>query len=824
MQDLRLAVRALRATPIVTAVAILSLALGIGANTAIFSLINSLLLRTLPVADPERLANLGVGPALSYRPNYSYATFDQIRRHSDAFDGAIAYGNCCGKSTLKINGEMQAVDRQFVSGDFFTALGVRPLLGRMFIPGDDAPGGGPDGPVAVISYRLWQRFGGAASIIGAPLTIDRAATRIVGVMPPGFFGLEVGRAIDIAMPISTEPATLPSVAFDADIPWLNIMLRLKPGQSFEAATAALRAAQPQIRAGSMPHAFAVSDFLNEPFTLEPAGAGTSVFRQQFERPLLMIFVVVVFVLLIACANIANLQLARGIARQHELSLRLALGASRWQLARQLLIESLVLTTIGTTFGLLFAAWAGRALVAGLSTAATAVAIDLSLDWRVLAFTAGTMVVTTMLFGVAPALCATRVTPMEALKAHGRGVSGEMRINFGSSLIVAQVALSLMLVVAAGLFARTFARLSGAPLGFDRDRVVVVTVTAPTVAAADRNPFYKRLVSAVAAVPGVAQAGGSLNPPLIGFLVGDFVVSVPGTAAPPDAERISQSNEITPGWLAAYGTTIREGRDIDDHDTATRQPVMLVNEAFARRFSAGRPLVGTTLVVTLRDQSGDTPLGTQTIVGVVSDAVYRSIREPARPMMYTPLAQRGFPIFQTYFYIAVRSSSGSPALLTRSVARALTAINPDLTLTFRPVSDQVNESLAQDRLVATLSEFFGALALLLAALGLYGITAYAVARRHVEIGVRMALGAAPRLVMRLVLSRVLILVGTGVLIGVGASVWVSRFIAGLLYGVQPRDLTTFLGAVGVLAGVGTFAAWLPAWRASRIDPADVLRDN
>ena len=316
----------------------------------------------------------------------------------------------------------------------------------------------------------------------------------------------------------------------------------------------------------------------------------------------------------------------------------------------------------------------------------------------------------------------------------------------------------------------------------------------------------------------------MNPPLIGFLEGDFVVSAPGTAPPADAERISQSNEITPGWLAAYGTAIREGRDIDDHDTTKSQPVMLVNEAFARRFSPGRPLVGTTLAVTFRDQSGDHPLGSQTVVGVVGDAVYRSIREPARPMMYTPLAQRDFPILQTNFYIAVRPSNGAPVSLTRSVAAALTAINPDLRLTFRPVSDQVNESLAQDRLGAMLSGFFWALALLLAGLGPYGVTAYAVARRRTEIGIRLALGAAPNGVIRLVLSRVSLLVSPGVIVGIAASLWLSTFVSTLLYGLQPRDPVTLVGAIITLAAVGALAGWLPAYRASRIDPAEILRDN
>jgi predicted permease len=607
--------------------------------------------------------------------------------------------------------------------------------------------------------------------------------------------------------------------------WLRIMLRLHPRQSLDAATAALRAVQPQIREGSLPKQFQ-AQFLKDPFVLDPTGGGTSTLRQRFERPLVTIFVVVALVLLIACANIANLQLGRGAARRHELSVRLALGASRWRLARQSLIESVVLAVIGAAFGLLFAAWASRALVAQLSTSTRRIVLDLSLDWRVLAFTAATMVATTILFGIAPALRATGVGPMEALKEHGRGTGESSRsLGWSNGLIVAQVAMSLMLVVAAGLFVRTFERLAGVSLGFDRDRTVVVTVTAPTVPAADRNVFYHRLISAAAAVPGVAHAGGSLNPPLIGSLVGDIVVSAPGVMPGADAEAISQYIDITPGFLAAYGTAIRAGRDFDDRDTNAAPRVMLVNEAFVRRFLPGRNPIGTLLALTARiPPSGDIPIGSRTVVGVVADAVYRSVRAPLRPTMYVPLAQRDGPLLFTYFYITVRSAAGSPALLTRSLDGALHAVNRDLSLTFRPVADQVNESLAQDRLVAMLSGFFGALALLLAGLGLYGVTAYAVARRRTEIGIRMALGAPPGGVVRLVLGRVLLLVGIGVLVGASLSLWASTFVSTLLFGLQPRDPATFAGAAVTLAAVGALSGWLPAWRASRIDPADVLRES
>jgi putative ABC transport system permease protein len=824
MQDLRLAVRALVATPVVTAVAVLSLALGIGANTAIFTLVDSLILRPLPIADPQRLVIISGRRDGGVRPAFSYATFDQIRRRAQAFDGALAYSNPGGKSAMTVAGDSVLVDSFFASGDFFATLGVSPVAGRLFTPADDVLDGGPDGVPAVISFRLWQeRFGGSASAIGTPVRIDRAPITIVGVTPPDFLGLEIGRGFDLIMPIKAEPRVLPSIAFSDDVPWLNIMLRMKPGVSIASATGALRAVQPQVRAAATPKQRR-PEFLKEPFELEPAGSGISRLRERFDRPLVAILVVVVLVLLIACANIANLLLARGAARRHELSVRLALGASRWRLARPLLAESALLAIAGAALGLVFAGWAGRVIVGQLSTDTAPVSLDLSPDWRVLAFTGVVMTATAMLFGVGPALRATRVAPMDALREHGR-VHGEAGSGWSGGLIVAQVALSLLLVVAAGLFVQTFERLASAPLGLDRDRILMVTITAPTVPAAERNPLYHRLVKAVAEVPGVAQAGGSLNPPIAGTLVGDIIVTDPGVAPRPDAEVVSQFTDITPGALAAYGTPIRSGRDIDERDTADAPRVLVANEALVRRFFPGRNMVGAPVTLTYRSAAGDFPLGTWTVVGVAGDAAYRSIRTPMRPTIYAALAQRGRdPILQTYFYIAVRSASGSPALLTRSVTTALTAVNPDLTLRFRPMATVVGDSLAQDRLVALLSGFFGALALLLAALGLYGVTAYAVARRRTEIGIRIALGASSSDVVRLVLARLAQLVSAGVIVGAAVSLWASTLIASLLYGMAPRDPVTLAGAAVTLATVAALAGWLPAYRASSVDPAQVLREG
>ena len=837
VQDLRLAVRSLRATPVVSVVAALSLALGIGANTAIFSLVNSLLLRALPVKEPAQLA---IVTDDTDRGSYSWTNpiWEQIRDRRDLFDTAFAWST--SRFNLASGGETQFVDGIWASGGMFDTLGVPAMLGRTFTPADDARGGGPDGPVAVISYSFWQRrFGGSADALGQHLALDKVPFTIIGVTGPDFFGPDVGRAFDVAIPIGTEPLSRgkESALDQRSWWWLSVMARLKPGQFVDAGTAAIRGRQQQIRDATLPHDWRPSDaadYLKEKFTLVPAGTGNSQLRRYYERPLLTILVVVGLVLLIACANIANLLLARATARRHELSVRVALGASRWRLARQLLCESLVLATIGAGAGLLIASWASRLLVRQLSTQNNTVFLDLSFDWRVLAFTIGVTVATALLFGTAPALRASGVAPMEALKEHGptfaRGASAGRRYGVGgrvslaSGLVVAQVALSLILVVAAGLFMRTFSSLTNLHLGFDRDRVLLVNVNVQRteIPPADRLDTYHRIRDAVLAVPGVASAAVSFVTPVSGNTWNNRVV-VSGGVPLGERQRSSNFNAVTPGWLATFGTPLIAGRDIGDGDRKGAPLVVLVNQVFAKKFLNGASPIGHT-IETDPGSPGTTP--PFEIVGVVADAVYRSLREPVPATMYVPLAQfddsrRPAPASMS---VSVRSATGSPALLSRSVSAAITGVNRDLALTFRPLADQVDASLTQERLVAMLAGFFGALALLLAGLGLYGVTSYAVSRRRREIGIRMALGATPSGVVRLVLSRVTTLVGIGVAIGAGVSVWASTLVAPLLYGLEPRDPATLAAASIVLAAVGAAAGWLPAHRASRIDPAEVLRES
>jgi predicted permease len=822
MSDIRDAFRALRATPVVTIVAVLSLALGIGANTAIFSILDSLLIRTLPVQAPQELATLAVG---AEQDAFTNPVWEQIRQHRDLVGDAFAWS--AGRVNLSQTAQTEFVDGLWASGRFFDALGEQAILGRTFGEADDVRGGGPNGPVTVISYRFWQsRFNGAADVIGRTLTIERVPYTIIGVTSPEFFGVEVGRQFDVALPIGTEPLVRgkESVLDRRSTWWLSIMIRTKAGQSFDAAAAALRGVQPQIREATIPPQYREQDkqqYLREGFVLTPAATGTSPLRGRYQKPLVTIMVVTALVLLIACANIANLLLARANARRHEMSVRIALGASRLRLMRQLLVESLVLSGCGALLGTLVAFWGSRLLVRQLSTSTNTVFLNIAIDWHMLGFAAVIGLATAMLFGTAPALRASRVQPTDALKEQGRGVAGDKRLGLGNLLVVVQVALSLILVVAAGLFIRTFSSLAHLNLGFDRNSILVanVSILRTGLEGDQRTALYERLLEAAATVAGVRRAALSAVTPTSGSSWQYGVERVDDRIIASEKDRGVYVNIITPGWFETYGTRLLAGRDFTDRDTNTSPHVIIVNEAFARHFLGGQNPVGHHIH---QPNFPDRPSVDQEIVGCVQDAVYRSLRAPVPPTMYIPLPQLDRP--QPALSLSVKAAQGSPALLTRSLASALTGVNSNITLTFRPLAEQVNASLIQERVVAILSGFFGGLALLLAALGLYGVTSYAVNRRRTELGIRIALGAAPGGVVRLVLRRVAALVGSGVIVGGAASLLAAKYVATLLYGLQPRDPLTFGAAATILCGIGALAGWLPARRASRIDPARVLREG
>jgi putative ABC transport system permease protein len=816
-QDLRIAFRTLGRSPMATSVAIVSLALGIGATTALFSVYDSLLLRELPVRDPDRLVLLA-----DNRPHVSWSNvlWEEIARRTDLFEGSFAFDFSYAQFNLTHQGRTRIADGLWVSGRFFDVLGVPAMLGRTLRESDDRRGGGLDGPVAVISHAFWQRqFGGAPDVIGRSLTIERVPFTIVGVTPPGFFGLLVGRAFDVAIPIGVEPMVLgeSSMLDERDFTWLHIVGRLRPGQTRQTALAALRGAEPQIRAATRPPDDPLRPSRsNGPFDLRDFATGESAARTSYQKPLTLIMGVATLVLLIACANIANLLLARAAARRHEIGVRRALGASRLRIARLCLIESLVLAGIGATFGLAIARWGSRLLVSELSSVASTFYLPFPFDWRILAFTVTVAVGTAALFGMAPAWQASKVRPAEVLGGSGRTLASDRRQHLGQGLVVFQVALSLVLVVFCALFVRTFAALVTRDAGFDRNRILVATADAQRsgTTRAERLATVDRIRDAVRAVPGVAAVAVSSHTPTNGMLwiVRLIAEDFPGL---PEADLRVLVNRVSPGWFATYGTRLVAGRDFNDQDRTAAPTVVIVTEGFARQYLGRTDVLGRTIRI-----AGDSKARPLEIVGVASDSVYESLRDSMPPAMYQPLAS--VPLFG--ISISIRATAGSPGALAHAVETAVKGADSNLAVTIRSLDAQMNATLVRERLVAMLSAFFGGLALLLAGLGLYGVTAYAVGRRRGELGVRLALGATPGSVVGLVLRHVALLVAFGTIVGGLASLWAVRFVQTLLFGLTPRDPLSFVLAALVLAAVGLLAGWLPARQAARIDPATVLRNE
>jgi predicted permease len=811
--DVRDAVRSLFATPIVTAVAVLSLALGIGANTALFSILNSLVLRPLPVRDPQQLATVGRG-------DWSNPIWEQIRdRQAGLFASAGAWS--AGQFDLAESGRADPVGGAYASGGLFATLGVNTIRGRPIEPADDVRGGGPEGHVAVISHRLWQqRFGGSEDAVGRRITIGRVPFTIAGVAPPGFHGLEVGQAMDVYLPLASEAAIRGplSTLANRSSSWLSVIARLRPDQSADSASAAFNAVLPAIRDATMPpewNAEYRAGYLKDAVDLYPAATGVSPLRDRFEQPLTIIMAVVAAVLLIACANIANLMLARASARRHEMSVRLALGASRLRLACQVLTESLLVAIAGGAAGLALARFGAPLLVRQLGSEVSTVSLDLSIDWRVLGFTAGVSLAATMLSGLAPAAGLGRIGPADALKEQSRGVAGDRRLGLRNALVIAQIALSFALVAGAGLFIRTFATLATTPLGFEPERLLVASIPAPRGGSteASQAAIAQRLAEAALSVPGVSRASLSFLTPMSGRnwthrleVTGGPVLSRP--------QQTAWFNAVSPGWFDTYGMRLVAGRDIAASDTSGGEAIAVVNAAFVRRFVGNRNPIGQRLKAIGLAKLPDT-----VIVGVVSDAVYRSVREGAVPTVYVPLVQAG--TLRSGFAVTL-SVTADRAAVERGLAARFRDVSPALSFSFRDYRDQVRATVTQERLVALLSGFFGVLAVLLAALGLYGVTAYSVSRRRAEIALRVALGASRSGVVSLVLRRVSTLLAAGAAIGLGLSLWLAQFVGALLFRVDARDPGVLIGAGAVLAAVGLLAGWLPARAASRLDPTASLR--
>ena len=811
-QDVWTALRGMRRSPGFAVVAIGTLALGIGANTALFSIFSSLLLRPLPVRAPEQLVLLADG-------SWTYPIWDEIRRlDGDLVDGAIAWS--IERFDTSDRAETAPLEGAYVNGRYFEVLGVTPFRGRMLVPDDDT-GAAADGLVAVISHRLWvDRFGASDDVIGRRLTLERVPFTIVGVMPPQFSGTEVGRRLDVAVPFASEAIITrgeSSLRARSDW-WIEIMLRLKPGQHLSQANAALRAVQPHIRQATLPDwpEGMRARYLADPFELVPAETGRSTLRERFETPLTAMLVAVGLVMLVACANIAGVLLARAVSRQRELSVRLALGASRWRVARLLFTESAIVAAVGAVLGVAIAQWAGSMLVAQLATWRETVVLPLTLDWRVMLFAAAVACTAAIVAGSAPVLGVKGVAPSEGLRG-GRGVAGDHRFAVRSTLVVTQIALSLLLVAAAGLFLRTFASLYRVPLGFEPDSVLVAQLNLQrSEARADaRVARVEHLLQAVEGTPGVTSMAASLKTPMGGSSWNNWVGSSP--SPPSDRRLMTFLNGTTPGWFATMGIERLAGRDFDADDRAGAPKVAIVNESFAARFLPGGSPIGQ--IMRLGSPDGGTPFE---VVGLVRDSLYQSPREGRVPTVFLPIAQQ--QQIPATIGLALHTTPELRGAVQRAVAERLTLADPLVSVTFRTFDELQAATMAQERLVALLSGFFGALALLLAAIGVYGIVSHAVRARRSEIGVRVALGAGPGRIVRLVLRSVTVLIAAGVTLGVAGALWASRFVAAMLFQLEPHDAVTLVGAAATLTSVALVAAWVPARRAARLAPASVLRDS
>ena len=808
-------------SPGFTAVAVVTLALGIGANTAIFSLIDAVMLRTLPVEKPGELMQVQYAePDWSGEgASFTNPLWEQVRDRQDVFSGVFAWGT--DKLDLARGGAVHFANGIWVSGDFFNTLQIRPAAGRLISTADDqrgCPG------VAVLSYGFWQdHYAGAANAIGSTLSLNSHPFEVIGVAPPGFFGLNVGQKFDVAVPVCA------AALFDGKEGrldgrswwWLNLAGRLTPGISRSQASARLKVLSPEIFAAALPQDWSADgkrDFMKHTLVAAPASTGLSGLHRQFEEPLKVLMAVVGLVLLIACANIAGLMLARAAARSREIAVRQALGASRSRLVRQLLTECVLLSSAGALMGILFARWGAALLVRYISTTKNAVFLDLSLDGRVLGFTATIGALTCVLFGLLPALRSSRAPLTSAIKG-SQAFEGERpsRVRAHKWIVASQVALSLVLLVAAGLFLRSFAKLASLDIGFDKNNVLLVgTDFRPAKVPPERQfATIEEIESRLDALPGVVSISFSGITPISGggwneWIRTDWSQGLTGHDA------LSWFNCVSPGYFQTLHMTLLAGRDFNNSDTKTSTSVAIVNQALARRFFPNINPIGKTFRI---DDISGKPGPPIEVVGIVKDAKYESVREDADPTAFFPAAQ--VPTFFETETFELRTST-PPSTLVGPIQTAVAGVNKEITLEFHTLADQVNDSLVQERLLAVLSGFFGGLALLLAMVGLYGALSYLVTRRQAEFGVRMALGAERGSIFALVMRDVAFIVAAGVIAGILISLAAARVLATLLFGLGARDPVTLAAAITLLSGVACVAGFIPARHATRVDPMVALR--
>ncbi len=834
IHDVRFAWRMLIKSPAFTIVAIASLAIGIGANSAIFSLVDALLLRSLPVRDPQQLrlvlwtgtpripfAN-GSGYSttlhgVQVHSSFSYPMYKLLRASVPQFSALIGFAHT--QVTVTAPGESHYASAFFVTGNSFAGLGLNPLLGRMLSPEDDRPGASP---AAVISYAYWERrFGLDPTMVGRNLVVDGRAVTITGVTPRSFLGLEPGQSNDVFLPIAQVGTFGPKwyAPGKDDHWWVQILGRLRPGVSDREARAALEVVM--ARAGTAyPEKL---EHKRNPFhpVLEAGSGGVPLMRERAAMPMLILSGVVGLVLLIACANIANLLLARATARQREIAIRLSIGAGRWRLIRQLLTESLLLAGLGAALGLIFAAPLAKAILA-MAAGNEPLTFETSVDARMLLFTAGVAILTAILFGLAPAFRATRVDLTPALKGGSGGGSGAApQLRLSRWLVTGQVALSTLLLAGAGLFVRTLVNLSFLDPGFNPRGLLIFSVDGSRSGyQADKlGALYERIRTRIAAMPAVLAVSLS-SEPLIGDSMSNYDITIPGYT--PKTGRAADTYEMAVGsrFLTTMRIPILLGRDIEDRDTSKAPRIAVVNETFAREYFGGQNPLGR--IFYFGEPKNPLTSDGIEIVGVCKDAKYDSLKHEIPPTAYLPYLQNSDELRQMTFEIR---TALAPMTLAGVVRRTVAEIDHRVPVAaMRTQEEQIRQSLSMERLFATLVGSFGLVAALLAAIGLYGVMAYAVTRRTAEIGIRLALGAGRGDVQWMMLRESLLMVAIGMVAGIPAALAVTGFLQRSLYGIAPTDPVSFVAAGALMLAVAAVAAWLPARRAALVDPMRALRNE
>jgi len=830
LQDIRYGLRMLAKSPGFAAVAILTLALGIGANAAIFQLIDAVRLRTLPVKDPATLAivhirtnHWGQGNFNGPYAEFTFGLWKQVAQRQRPFSSIAAWSQ--GRLNLANGGEVDNAQAIWVSGEFFRTLGVQPFLGRLISQADDRAGcaGGVD-----LSYAFWQRrYAGASSVIGKTLTLEGHPFPILGVTPPSFYGVSVGDRFDVAVPVCAEPIIGGKELSRITGPrrqeswWLSVFGRLKPGWDLSRASAQLAVISSASLQETIPPQYdanGVKHYLAYKFYAVSAAHGFSAMRSEASDPLFLLLGLSGLVLLIACANLANLMLARASSREREIAVRLALGASRARLVRQMLSESALLAVSGAVLGGFLASALSRFLIAFISTPNNPIFLDMPTDWRVLGFAAGLAILTTILFGLAPALRSGSIPPGAVLKTGGRGTTaGRERFRLQRILVASQVALSLVLLAGALLFARSLHNLLTRNPGFQENGILVANLdyTRANVASAQDEALARNLLDRIRAIPGVAAAAYATRSPMSGDSSNDEILDVKTGANKGSA----WEDYVSPGYFATIEDPILMGRDFNLNDTATSPAVAIVNQSFVKKFLNGSAdPIGRQFRVW--NVPGKPALFYQ-VVGVVKDSVYEDMHAPIVPVMYFPHSQLQPQLAGPFAVFLIRSRAGMGAV-ANSVKDSVVGVNSQMDIQFKLLRTQIRETLTQDELMATLCGFFGALAVLLAAIGLYGVISYTVTQRTNEIGIRMALGAQRSGVIRLILGEVAVLITFGVAVGVALALAGSKAASSLLYGLKARDPLTLAAAAILLAAIGFAASFIPARRASRLDPLEALR--